>query len=382
MRPGAPPSVRHRSLSEYIYAPHRLKQALLRAGPLSPGGERPKAFVAAFALAWIWRRSGSGGAGWLRKLGLALFPAFAVVAAAGLFTCYQNLRVTGSPWRIPYQEYQRQHGVPQPLVLSPGLIVQLSRHAEIRDDQETQLRLHNRVRMPLGFARKTAGSLRTIWRVCVGFLLLLPVLWTWPLRRSPAFLTAASALLLRFASHCLYGFYYGQYDAPVAAAWMLLIVLGWQRMREWRWRGRPTRLALSRTLAVAVVLSPCPLYFARAAEPIWPALHGWNDGFERECRDHDRRGEVLACFERQRSPQLLIVHYREPGHYTVYEWVYNSADLNSQHVLWARDMGPSENRALMAYYSDRTAWLIEPDEHPVRITPLSGQAALSCAVVR
>jgi hypothetical protein len=48
--------------------------------------------------------------------------------------------------------------------------------------------------------------------------------------------------------------------------------------------------------------------------------------------------------------------------------VFNGADIDASKVIWARDMGP-QNAELLQYFSKRTAWLVEPDERPVKLTP-------------
>ena len=47
----------------------------------------------------------------------------------------------------------------------------------------------------------------------------------------------------------------------------------------------------------------------------------------------------------------------------------NAADVDRARIVWARDLGPDENQKLLRYYPDRTAWLLEPDAHPPRLTP-------------
>lgn len=64
----------------------------------------------------------------------------------------------------------------------------------------------------------------------------------------------------------------------------------------------------------------------------------------------------------------MIVHY-SPRHIFQDEWVYNRADIDGSQIVWARDLGEEQNRELLNYYPERTAWLLEPDEQPPSLTP-------------
>jgi hypothetical protein len=43
------------------------------------------------------------------------------------------------------------------------------------------------------------------------------------------------------------------------------------------------------------------------------------------------------------------------------EWVYNGAEIDSAKVLWARELDAEQNAKLLAYFKDRTIWLVTPD---------------------
>ncbi len=78
------------------------------------------------------------------------------------------------------------------------------------------------------------------------------------------------------------------------------------------------------------------------------------------------RARILVRLEALPRQQLVIVHYH-PEHDPLQEWVYNNADIDGSKVVWARDMGPEQNRELIRYYENRQAWLVEADDRPAKL---------------
>ena len=60
------------------------------------------------------------------------------------------------------------------------------------------------------------------------------------------------------------------------------------------------------------------------------------------------------------------------GHDVDAEYVYNAAAVDSAKIVWARDMGRSENQELLQYYANRKVWLLEPDHPHAQLQPLRG----------
>jgi len=87
------------------------------------------------------------------------------------------------------------------------------------------------------------------------------------------------------------------------------------------------------------------------------------------------RARVLSQLPNDPRGKLVIVRY-SPEHNLHAEWVYNSADIDGSKVVWARDMGSSQNQELIRYFKDREAWLLEADETPLRLSPYSVSVAM------
>jgi hypothetical protein len=86
------------------------------------------------------------------------------------------------------------------------------------------------------------------------------------------------------------------------------------------------------------------------------------------------RAALLAHLDSLPERQLVFVRYK-PDHNTLIEWVYNIANIDNSKVVWARDMGQTENEELLRYYKDRRSWPLEPDEKSPKLSPYpSGQA--------
>jgi len=58
-----------------------------------------------------------------------------------------------------------------------------------------------------------------------------------------------------------------------------------------------------------------------------------------------------------------------PDHNPHVEWVYNAAEIDAAPVVWAREMGGDADRALVAAFADRSAWLLQPDRDPLALVP-------------
>jgi hypothetical protein len=161
-------------------------------------------------------------------------------------------------------------------------------------------------------------------------------------------------------------FYAPHYASPFTAAILALVLLAMRQLQQWRWRGQPTGLFITRAIPVICVAmfvlraSAGPLHIPLASRyiPAWHQAGPKNFG----------RAAVLEQLELAAGRQLVIVRY-SPGRDPFEEWVYNDADIDNSKVVWAHEMGPSENDELIRYFKDRKVWLLEADQKPPRLSP-------------
>jgi hypothetical protein len=187
-------------------------------------------------------------------------------------------------------------------------------------------------------------------------LLVFPV-FLWRVRE-PAYLWIALTMVLFAYGTNEYPYFYSHYVGAIACLFVLAFVVA------------------LRTLPIEpakVIVFLCAAHFV-----FWYGLHylGTQDfahfmwQFEPEdainTGDPQNRKAVRDQLLANSGKQLVFVQYG-PGH-RYQEWVYNRADVDAGRIVWARNLGPAENQALLQYYPDRKAWLLSPDSKPPVLT--------------
>ncbi len=295
---------------------------------------------------------------------------------------YYFWRVTGSPFRIPYQVNMRIYH----LVYFPW------------QKLDPQAEYHHAVMREFYQGPPVVGQYEHAHRHPVLWLLLKPEpIWLFFL--GPVFTLPLLAWLIikppgrcgRFSRKerfllliCIVTFVGvalpiyippAHYSAPMTSAIYALVLEGMRRLRMWRWQGRPSGRFLVRAVPM-ICLALLPLRAAASwlhiPVPV-TVIHTW---YSEDVHNLDR-ARILAQLEREPERHLVIVRYR-PDHEVLAEWVYNRAGIDGSKVVWARDMGVTQNEELIRYYKDRRVWLLEPDEKPVRLVPYAEASADVC----
>jgi hypothetical protein len=283
---------------------------------------------------------------------------------------YYFWRVTGTPLRTPYQVYEAAYD-PAPVFLwqSPRPLP-VYHHRVMREFYVEWV-------LPQGaFQRDSLRGLlsakfaatRDLWFFFVGPALLPPlVMLPWILKdQRIRFLLVAGTVSI--AGLAIEVYFWAHYAAPITGLILAIVLQGMRHLRVWQRHDQPTGQFLVRAIVmICIALMVLRLVAKPTHLPLDPELpHTW-------CcvaPGNLDRAEILGQLKAYPGRQLAIVRYQS-GHDYHQEWVYNEADIDAAKVVWARDMGPTQNEELIRYFKGRHVWLVEPDESPPKLSAYS-----------
>ena len=302
-------------------------------------------------------------------------PLILVLVLTGCAMGYYFWRTTGSPWETPHSVNNHTYSpVPyfpwQPLGPAPAY-----HHAVMRDLYlNTLMGQYEETRSVTGMVKNDLTALVKLWSFYLGAALTLPVvvaLTTLPYGFSWRAISPNTRFLLLvcgavIACCMLPIMLMPHYAAPITGVILALVLQAMRRIRS-----HPTGMLIARAVPVICLLMlvlragarplhlPLPSAWPGGGPPTWGSPAPANLG----------RARILAQLRGYPGGQLAIVRYGPHHDILFHEWVYNDADVDRAKVVWARDMGPSQNGELIEYFHDRHVWLVQADETPPRMSP-------------
>ncbi len=324
--------------------------------------------VAGALLLWILRRHGADLTHTLRRVVLPLAVILTATAAAML---YYFWRVTGHPFQTPFFVNLATYD-PVPYFPWESVKSWPAYNHEIMKRFYTGWLLEN---YKVGREHPIAAVLvkaATFLFFYMGPLFTIPILllgMVLPRGFSAKDISRRTRFLLLVACVSFVGtllpvFFNPHYAAPITCVIYSMLLSALQRTRHWRWRGKPTGLALTRavpTVAVLLLLTCTAGSFLQIHDN--PVPQTWCSPYEQGWD----RPRIQAQMEKLPGRHLLLVRY-SPKYDPRGSWVANGADIDGSKVVWANDMGPQQNQELIEYFKDRKVWLVEPDAIPAKIS--------------
>ena len=330
------------------------------------------ACASAALLLWFLRKSGTPVNAICFRVGL---PATVVLAACAAGIAYNDYRVTGHALTLPDALYERQYAVvpmgvfsifplgPEPEYRRPEM---RKIYADLSVRQWTFARTH-----PFAFFLIKLYILDAfffpLWPLLIP-VLLCPYDLNTPEERATVFLLAVAlamtAPLILSQPH---------YVAVFAGVFYLRLLHSLQRLWSWRPSAKPVGRTLGIVLVGVLAGALCINLFAligrgdeasritsgRDFSSELLLTQGWSFGSARQA--------VIRELTGQPGRQLVLVRYTRE-HDPAQEWIYNGADIDASPIVWAREMGPQQDRPFLDYFHDRRAWLLEPDQSPPKLS--------------
>jgi hypothetical protein len=299
-------------------------------------------------------------------------PLSIVLSLGALATCFYFWRVTGSPFRMPYQVDRSTYAVAPYFMWQSPRPEPVYHHQAMHDFYtHNELGFYQQTRTAKGMVSVIAAKFVNLWIFYLGPLLTLPLVMaiaTLPIGFSWQSISRETRFLLAVAGTYSAGlaievFFFAHYAAPLTCVVVALLLVALRRLRQWQWHSQPSGRFLTRALPLGCAF----LLIVRAgAGPLHlPITPDWPPTWYNAQVVKTDRERMLAQLQALPKKQLVFVRFAQRSK-SLYDWVYNLADIDSAQVVWAMDMGRDRNQELIDYYRDRQVWLAEPDQDLVK----------------
>ncbi|MBC8108428.1 MAG: hypothetical protein H7Z14_17715 [Anaerolineae bacterium] len=276
-----------------------------------------------------------------------LGPALAMLAVlipGMMWLAYYNHRITGDFSRLPWVEYADQ-AMSTPIFVGQSLpALPDYRHDKLRQFHAGYERVEFERQQRVGYLGRLWTALREVgehWFNPPVLGLLLPCAAIAIARSRAARIGVSLFVGLLLLHPALTPWIRPQYLAAAGAGFVAVIVQSMRALNRWSRFGP------------ALVAGIIAAQFATTGVTIAQKLA--NDSPPGIAREN-----IVRRLRDLPGPDLVLVRY-SPAVQSIFEWVYNDADIEASDIVFARSIDSESDRALLADFADRSWWLLSID---------------------
>lgn len=270
-----------------------------------------------------------------------LFGSLLAIMPGAYFQAEFNYACTGSYLKLPYLLHEEEYGMtPLFLFQNPRAETLKYHHAELARFHQNVYEWHQLQNASSYYHTAFLYKFETVWHYSLG--LLWPVvilmqfkLWKYGRLRMLLLLWISMVFSHVFLTTWILHHYLG----PGLPAWGLILVFGvkfyvrdapprWHYLVWWLLFACFTQFTIDRIMEFV-------------NKPAWM----------------QQRQQLQTQLQYESGKHLVFIAY-PPDHDSSVEWVYNSANIDGQNVVWARSMGADKDRELIKHYPQRKYWLL------------------------
>jgi hypothetical protein len=311
--------------------------------------------VGTVVLVYWWRQ---GPPTWSVLIQQAILPQIVIFLIGGSCLAYYNHAVTGN-WRtMPYQVHESTYAMSPCFLWNPPYENREYRHTVFSEFHHGwEINTYHEQRSIADILQKKIQVFKTDWNYFFPLPLMLSLVFV-PFCHTQHKWTIMAVVGAAWTPSLLTVWNFPHYLAPMAPTLMILVLMG---LRQANTFGK--KYLNLHHLATLLIVWQFVSFTASAINYHNTPKDRWQW----------QRTAILQQLENSPQRHLVFVHY-DPGHNTHNEWVYNRARIDQAQVVWAREMGESLDRALLEYFQDRKAWILDADAPHPHLQPIIRQS--------
>jgi hypothetical protein len=285
---------------------------------------------------------------------LLLTAALPVLLLTFAAMAYYNWRLTGSALTMPYAIHAAQYDSAPPFWFQPSRPKWDYRHENLLNFHVWELNTYLDMQ-DAGLRLRVLGQRLRVLFFWFFDLSMIALLWIVPVFRRRSFRPVLLFSGLLLVAFMLTTWLNSNYTSEAVPIYLIILTACLRQLRPAVFPR--TTLPVGPLLILFLAIGT----FAWALQDVQP--------FELNDSDYGyTRAQIMSDLQSRGGRHLIFVHY-SAQHPRAEEWIYNDSDIPNSQVIWAHDMGTTENQHLVDVYGGRELWELDVDVKPQRLVP-------------